>query len=43
MELKDALAFVKIIQDKYAHVKCPQIGFSDEDYNEMMDAGDNCP
>ncbi len=43
VELKDALAFVKIIQDKYAHVKCPKIGFSDEDYNEMQGADDNCP
>ena len=43
VELKDALAFVKIIQDKYAHVKCPKIGFSDEDYDEMMGAGDNRP
>ena len=41
--LKDALAFVKLIEEKYAHVKCPQIGFSDEDYDEMMGAGDNCP
>ena len=43
VELKDALAFVKIIQDKYAYVKCPRIGFSDEDYNEMQGADDNCP
>ena len=41
--LKDALAFVKHIKEKYAHVKCPQIGFSEEDYNEMMGAGDNRP
>ena len=41
--LKDALAFVKQIEEKYAHVECPQIGFSDEDYNEMMGAGDNRP
>tara|TARA_R100001132_G_C3272543_1_gene94534 strand:- start:2843 stop:3118 length:276 start_codon:yes stop_codon:yes gene_type:complete len=41
--LKDALAFVKQIKEKYAHVECPQIGFSNEDYNEMMDAGDNRP
>ena len=41
--LKDALAFVKHIKEKYAHVECPQIGFSEEDYNEMMGAGDNCP
>ena len=41
--LKDALAFVKQIKEKYAHVECPQIGFSDEDYNEMMGAGDNRP
>ena len=43
VELKDALAFVKIIQDKYAHVECPQLGFSDEDYNEWLSADDNCP
>ena len=41
--LKDALVFVKQIKEKYAHVECPQIGFSDEDYNEMMGAGDNRP
>ena len=41
--LKDALAFVKLIEEKYAHVKCPQVGFSDEDYNEMQGADDNCP
>ena len=41
--LKDALAFVKHVKEKYAHVKCPQIGFSEEDYNEMMGAGDNRP
>ena len=41
--LKDALVFVKQIEEKYAHVKCPQIGFSEEDYNEMMGAGDNRP
>jgi len=42
-ELINALAFVKIIEEKYAHVKCPQVGFSDEDYNEMQGADDNCP
>ena len=41
--LKDALAFVKVIEEKYAHVECPQLGFSDEDYNEMQGADDNCP
>ena len=41
--LKDALYFVKQIEYKYEHVKCPQIGFSDEDYDEMMGAGDNRP
>ena len=41
--LKDALAFVKQIKEKYAHVECPQIGFSNEDYDEMMGAGDNRP
>ena len=41
--LKDALAFVKLIEEEYARVKCPQAGFSDEDYNEMMGAGDNRP
>ena len=41
--LKNALAFVKLIEEKYAHVKCPQVGFSDEDYDEMMGAGDNRP
>ena len=41
--LKDALAFVKQIKEKYAHVECRQIGFSDEDYNAMMGAGDNRP
>jgi len=42
-ELSNALAFIEIIEKKYAHVKCPKIGFSDEDYDEMMGAGDNCP
>ena len=41
--LKDALAFVKLIEEKYAHVECPQLGFSDEDYNEWLSADDNCP
>ena len=41
--LKDALAFVKHIEEKYAHVKCPQVGFSDEDYNEMLGSDDNLP
>ena len=41
--LKDALAFVKLIEEKYAHVKCPQIGLSDEDYNEMLGSDDNLP
>ena len=41
--LKDAQAFVKLIEEEYARVKCPQAGFSDEDYNEMMGAGDNRP
>ena len=41
--IKDALVFVKQIKEKYTHVECPQIGFSDEDYNEMMGAGDNRP
>ena len=41
--LKDALVFVKLIEEKYTHVKCPQVGFSDEDYNEMQGADDNCP
>jgi len=43
VNLKDALAFVRIIEKKYSHVKCQQVGFSDEDYNEMMGAGDNRP
>ena len=34
-ELSNALAFIEIIEEKYAHVKCPQIGLSEEDYNEM--------
>jgi len=42
-ELSNALAFIKIIEEKYAHVKCPQVGLSDEDYNEMQGADDNCP
>jgi len=41
--LKDALVFVKQIEEKYAHVECPQVGFSDEDYDEMLSADDNCP
>jgi hypothetical protein len=41
--LKDALAFVKLIEEKYAHVECPQVGFPDEDYNEWLSADDNCP
>ena len=41
--LKDALYFVKQIEYKYEHVECPQTGFSDEDYDEMMGAGDNRP
>ena len=31
----------KQIQEKYEHVKCPKLGFSDEDYNEMQVADDN--
>jgi len=42
-ELSNALAFIKIIEEKYAHVECPQVGFSDDDYNEMQDANDNRP
>ena len=41
--LKDALYFVKQIQHKYEHVECPQLGFSDEDYDEMQGADDNRP
>jgi len=41
--LKDALYFVKQIEYKYEHVECPQLGFSDEDYNEMQGADDNRP
>ena len=41
--LKDALAFVKHIEEKYAHVECPQVGFPDEDYNEMLGSEDNHP
>ena len=41
--LKDALYFVHQIQHKYDHIKCPQLGFSDEDYNEMQGADDNRP
>ena len=41
--LKDALAFVRIIEEKYAHVECPQVGFPDEDYNEMLGADDILP
>ena len=41
--LKDALTFVKQIEYKYAHVECPQVGFPDEDYNEMLGGDDNRP
>ena len=41
--LKDALAFVKHIEEKYAHVECTQVGFPDEDYNEMLGSDDNLP
>ena len=41
--LKDALAFVRLIEEKYAHVECPRLGLSDEDYNEMLGADDNLP
>jgi len=41
--LKDALVFVKLIEEKYTHVKCPQVGFPDEDYNEMLGSDDNLP
>ena len=41
--LKDALAFVKLIEEKYAHVRRPQVEFSHEDYNEMLSADDNLP
>jgi hypothetical protein len=41
--LKDALAFVKLIEEKYDHVRRPQVEFSDEDYNEMLSADDNLP
>jgi len=41
--LDNALSFVEIILKKYEHVECPQIGFSDEDYNEMQGADDNRP
>ena len=41
--LKDALAFVKHIEENYAHVECPQVGFPDEDYNEMIGSDDNLP
>jgi hypothetical protein len=41
--LKDALAFVKHIEEKYAHVECPQVGFPDEDCNEMLGSDDNLP
>jgi len=41
--LSNALSFVEIILKKYEHVECPQLGFSDEDYNEMQGAGDNRP
>ena len=42
-ELKNALAYVDIIHKKYDHIECPQLGFSDEDYNEMQGADDNRP
>ena len=42
-ELKNALAYVDIIHKKYDQIECPQIGFSDEDYNEMLGADDNRP
>jgi len=42
-ELSNALAFIEIIEEKYAHVKCPQVGLPDEDHDEMMGAGDNRP
>ena len=41
--LKEALYFVNQIEYKYAHVECPEVGFSDEDYDEMQGAGDNRP
>ena len=41
--LKDALVFVKQIEEKYAHIECPQVGFPDEDYNEMLGSDDNLP
>ena len=41
--LKDALVFVKQIKEKYAHVECPQVGFPEEDYNEMLGSDDNLP
>ena len=41
--LKDALVFVKHVKEKYAHVKCTQVGFPDEDYNEMLGSDDNLP
>jgi hypothetical protein len=41
--LSNALSFVEIILKKYEHVECPQLGFSDEDYNEMQSADDNRP
>ena len=43
INLKDGLCFIEKIQEKYAHVKCPQVGLSDEDYNEMQGADDNRP
>ena len=43
-DLENSLAFVNIIYNKhYEHIECPQIGFSDEDYNEMQGADDNRP
>ena len=41
--LMDALVFVKQIEEKYTNVECPQVGFPDEDYNEMLDSDDNLP
>ena len=43
-DLENSLAFVNIIYNKhYKHIECPKTGFSDEDYNEMQGADDNCP
>ena len=41
--LKDALSIVMQIEEKYAHVECPQVGFPDEDYNEMLGYDDHLP